>query len=304
MRNVKACNCVYTEKIENKQEFMPEAPVMTEISTPPPPQPAPTQPVAPRQVEPPILPTLFGVGYGTYRTKPSSFLYSYGFVTAVVIAFILIASIVPPVAKLIESQSIEIVLPSEPATVGQDAGGGAHDKAPASKGVPPKTARTIPLAPPRVDPIPDPVLPTAASVLGPPKPPPLLALGDPSGVVGPPSNGPGSGGGIGSGSGGGIGAGHGAYRVGGGVSAPKELYTPDPEYSEEARKAKYQGEVWLRVIVGTDGRAHDIRVSRSLGLGLDEKAVEGVRTWKFEPGKKDGVPVAVEITVQVSFTLL
>jgi TonB family protein len=248
---------------------------------------------------------LFGAGYGTYRTKPTSFIYSYGFVTAVAIAFFLLASIMPPVADLIESQPIEIVLPSESATVGHDAGGGAHEKVPASKGVPPKTAKTIPLAPPRVDPIPDPVLPTPASVLGPPAPPPLLAqLGDPLGKLGGSSNGPGSGGGIGSGRGGGVGAGTGAYRVGGGVSAPVATFQPDPEYSEEARKAKYQGEVWLRVIVGADGRAHDIRVSRSLGLGLDEKAIESVKTWRFEPGKKDGVPVAVEVSVEVVFHLL
>ena len=101
-----------------------------------------------------------------------------------------------------------------------------------------------------------------------------------------------------------MGNGNGAYRVGGGVSAPVATFQPDPEYSEEARKAKYQGEVWLTVIVGTDGRAHDIRVSRSLGLGLDEKAIESVKTWKFEPGKKDGVPVAVQISVEVAFHLL
>jgi protein TonB len=282
---------------------MPEAPVMPEISAPP--QPEPTKPATPRTPEPAILPTLFGEGYGTYKTRPAAFVYSYGFVTALVAAFILIASVVPPVAKMVENKVTEIVLPSEPPTVGHDSGGGTHEKLPASKGVPPKMARTIPLAPPTVHKIPDPALPAPDSVIGPPKPPPMLAqLGDPLGKIGAPSNGPGSGGGIGSGSGGGIGAGHGAYRVGGGVSAPVATFQPDPEYSEEARKAKYQGEVWLTVIVGTDGRAHDIRVSRSLGLGLDEKAIESVKTWKFEPGKKDGVPVAVQISVEVAFHLL
>jgi TonB family protein len=129
-------------------------------------------------------------------------------------------------------------------------------------------------------------------------------MGLPAGVSGPASNGSGSGGGIGSGRGGGLGGGNGAYRVGGGVSAPVATFSPEPEYSEEARKAKYQGEVWLTVTIGTDGRAHDIRVSRSLGLGLDEKAIESVKTWKFEPGKKDGVPVAVQISVEVDFHLL
>jgi TonB family protein len=143
-------------------------------------------------------------------------------------------------------------------------------------------------------------------------------LGDPlQGVLGPPSNGTGSGGGIGSGSGGGVGSGRGPgvgpgwgggvgggpYRVGGGVSAPRILYAPDPDYSEEARKAKYQGTVVLRVVVGPDGRPRDIRVQRSLGLGLDEKAMEAVKTWKFEPARKDGQPVAVQINVEVNFRL-
>lgn len=154
--------------------------------------------------------------------------------------------------------------------------------------------------------------------------PPLLhlpqtgALGDPlSAVLGPPSNGPGFGGGIGSGSGGGIGSGSGPgvgpgrgggmggglYRVGGGVSAPRPIYSPDPEYSEEARKAKYQGTLVLWVIVGPDGSTHDIRVQRSLGMGLDEKAIESVRTWKFEPARKNGVAVAVMVNIEITFHL-
>jgi TonB family protein len=91
--------------------------------------------------------------------------------------------------------------------------------------------------------------------------------------------------------------------VGGGVSAPKELYAPEPEYSEEARKAKYQGTCVLYVIVGADGRPRDLRVARSLGLGLDEKAIDAVKTWKFEPAMKDGKPVAVAISVEVEFRL-
>jgi TonB family protein len=91
--------------------------------------------------------------------------------------------------------------------------------------------------------------------------------------------------------------------VGGGVSAPKALYAPDPEYSEEARKAKYQGTVVLWVVVGPDGRPHAIKVYRTLGMGLDEKAIEAVRNWKFEPARKDGQPVAVQINVEVNFRL-
>jgi periplasmic protein TonB len=146
-----------------------------------------------------------------------------------------------------------------------------------------------------------------------------LNLGNPTAPMpsGPPSNGTGSGGGIGSGNGGGIGVGSGpgvgegrgggigggVFRIGGGVSAPKATYAPDPEYSEEARKAKYQGTVVLSLIVGADGVPRDIRVARSVGLGLDEKAIETVKTWKFDPGTKDGKPVATYATIEVAFHL-
>jgi len=89
----------------------------------------------------------------------------------------------------------------------------------------------------------------------------------------------------------------------GGVSAPRPIYSPDTEYSEEARKAKYQGTCVLWLVVGPDGHPRDIKVARTLGLGLDEKAIEAVKTWKFEPAMKDGKPVAVQINVEVSFRL-
>ena len=144
-------------------------------------------------------------------------------------------------------------------------------------------------------------------------------LGNPTSPLpsGPPSNGTGSGGGIGSGSGGGIGVGSGPgvgegrgggvgggiFRVGGGVSKPRLVYGPDPEYSEEARKAKFMGTCALSLVVGADGRPRDIEVARSVGLGLDEKAIETVKTWKFDPAMKDGKPVAVQIIVEVAFHL-
>jgi TonB family protein len=82
------------------------------------------------------------------------------------------------------------------------------------------------------------------------------------------------------------------------------VYKVEPEYSEEARKAKYQGTVLLYVEVDPSGRATNIRVARSLGLGLDEKAIEAVKKWKFAPGKKDGRPVTVAATIEVNFRLL
>jgi TonB family protein len=94
------------------------------------------------------------------------------------------------------------------------------------------------------------------------------------------------------------------YRVGGGVTAPSLLFKKEPEYSEEARAAKYQGTVTLKVTIGPDGMARDIEVTRSLGLGLDEKAAEAVSVWKFKPGTKDGVPVPVFATIEVNFRLM
>ncbi len=95
-----------------------------------------------------------------------------------------------------------------------------------------------------------------------------------------------------------------AYRVGGGVSPPKAIYSPDPEYSETARQAKLQGTCVLWLVVGPDGKPRDIRVLRTLGLGLDEKAIEAVKNWRFAPAMKDGKPVAVQINVGVNFHLL
>jgi periplasmic protein TonB len=120
----------------------------------------------------------------------------------------------------------------------------------------------------------------------------------------------GSGGGVGSGNGGGFGPGSGGgvgggvFRVGGGVSAPSVLFRVDPEYSEEARKAKYSGTVLLSIIVDAEGKARDIHVIKSLGMGLDEKAVEAVQKWKFKPGMKGGQPVNVRAQIEVNFRLL
>jgi TonB family protein len=136
-------------------------------------------------------------------------------------------------------------------------------------------------------------------------------------VVGPASNGTGMGGGIGEGKGGGLGVGTGrglgpgqgmgfgggVYKVGGGIAAPTAIQTPDPEYSEEARKAKYQGVVVLWLIVDQNGNPKQIKVQRPLGMGLDQKAIEAVQKWKFQPATKDGTPVAVQINVEVNFRL-
>lgn len=92
-------------------------------------------------------------------------------------------------------------------------------------------------------------------------------------------------------------------KAGKGVSPPRASFAPDPEYTEIARKAKYQGTVVLWVVVGPDGNPRDIRIARGLGLGLDDKAVESVSRWRFEPAMKEGQPVAVQINVEVNFRL-
>jgi TonB family protein len=228
------------------------------------------------------------------------------------------------VMPLISPDDIPTLPPSKSlAGGGGGGGGGDRDKLAASKGKLPRFAMeqfTPPAVVVRND---NPKLPMEPTVVVPPQihlaSNNLPNFGDPMAHLpsGPPSNGTGSGGGIGSGSGGGVGSGEGpgvgpghgggigggAFRVGGGVSAPRAIYAPDPEYSEEARKAKYQGTCVLWLVVGPDGRPRELKIARSLGLGLDEKAIEAVKTWKFEPAMKDGKPVAVQINVEVSFRL-
>ncbi len=142
-------------------------------------------------------------------------------------------------------------------------------------------------------------------------------LGDPKSTAVIPSNGtgccggigegrgtgvgPGTGPGVGPGEGGGFGGG--VYRPGMGASQPRPLYTPEPEFSEEARKAKYQGTCVVGFIVDVNGRPTHIHILTSLGMGLDEKALEKVATWKFEPAKKDGHPVPFEMAAEVDFHL-
>jgi periplasmic protein TonB len=187
-------------------------------------------------------------------------------------------------------------------------GGGANSKTDASKGELPPASR-LQFTPPVVEIRDhDPKLPIAATLIAPPN---LNLPDEPIGkalsTLLVPSGGPGVRGGIGAGSGGGIGdkdgpeAGDGAFP--GGVSPPRAIYHPEPEYSEEARRVHFQGVVSLLIVVEPDGRASHLRVMRSLGMGLDEKALEAVRTWRFEPGTKEGRPVPVLMEVEVDFRI-
>ena len=204
-------------------------------------------------------------------------------------------------------------------------GGGNHAKIFESKGHLPKVAPQQ-FVPPTVEILNQkPKLAMEPTVVAPanvklPDNPTMPNLGNPMSarVAGPASNGPGTGGGIGAGKNNGIGSGsgpgHGPGQGGGygggiyslgdvGVTAPVAKFTPEPDFSEEARKAKYQGTVILSAIIGPDGRPRNLHIVRSLGMGLDEKAMEKAKTWLFEPGKKNGQPVSVAMTLEVDFRL-
>lgn len=274
--------------------------------------------------QPDILPTLFGAGYGTYEVQPKNYVLSFlmhiAALAIIVLTTTLIARNQPEIKKYIGGVVTlsDYILPAAPDAVGGGGGGGTREKLTANQGAPPKAANEQFTPPTVVVQNLEPKIAIEPTVIVPPQIKlPDGALGEALARVQMPSNGIGSGAGIGDGAGTGVGSGRGpgvgqgwgggigggAYRVGGGVSAPRVLYQPDPEYSEEARKAKYQGVVVLWIVVGPDGRVHDMRVSRPLGLGLDEKALEAVKQWRFEPARKDGQAVAVQVNVEVNFRL-
>ena len=84
---------------------------------------------------------------------------------------------------------------------------------------------------------------------------------------------------------------------------PQVIYNPEPSFSDQARKAKVQGVVLTLLVVGKDGRPYDVRVGQSLGMGLDERAIEAVGRWRFKPATLNGQPVATQIAVEVDFHL-
>jgi TonB family protein len=87
------------------------------------------------------------------------------------------------------------------------------------------------------------------------------------------------------------------------ATPPRAIKSPNPDYSKEARKKNIEGTAVLWLIVGVDGLPRDIRIARPVGYGLDEKAIEAVKKWRFKPSTMDGHPVAVQINVEVTFRL-
>jgi periplasmic protein TonB len=205
---------------------------------------------------------------------------------------------------------------------GGGGGGGDHSVIEASKGKLPKIEKD-PVVPPMVQTFDKPKIsmPSAIKVqedIKLPDNPDLANLGMKSGANVVLSNGTGGGGGMGSGSGGGLGSGNGVgygpgsgwntggglAQVGGRVSAPVPLFQPEAEFSDEARRAKYQGVCLVGLIVDAQGNPQNVHIVRALGMGLDEKAMEAVRKYKFKPAMRDGkTPVPVYVNVEVNFRL-
>jgi periplasmic protein TonB len=274
-----------------------------------------------------ILPSLFGADDGIYPVHRGNFAISAAIHASLIAAvatgvlwFAKQPQLSPHATSVVLTELTAPVMPLADRVSRGGGGGGDRDKMEESHGSLPRFARSQIVPPTIIVRNERPKLPAEPTVVSAPELSvlPTSQIGNPLSAILPSlSNGTGSGGGIGNGEGGGAGpgygpgfgpgsgggAGGGAFRVGGGVSAPHATYAPDPEYSEEARRAKYQGTVLLGVIVGSDGRPRDIRVQRSLGMGLDEKAIEAVRQWRFDPSLKDGHPVAVEVNIEVSFRL-
>lgn len=270
-----------------------------------------------------VLPTLFGAGYGTYQVRPENFVLSFLSHTLVIALGLLllhfgVQTVKAPEKSKYNMTELTAYIPHVGTKAGGGGGGGDASKLKASAGTPPKASLQQQIVPPTVEiPKVQAKITAQPTIVADLRFPQTTQVGDPLSKLMIPSNGTGVGSGIGSGAGGGVGSGSGGglgpgsggnfggglFHVGNGVTAPIGIYMPDPDYSDEARKAKYQGTVVLNVIVGADGRVHNAAVARSLGMGLDEKAIEKVMIWKFKPATKDSKPVAVEVSVEVTFNL-
>ncbi len=218
------------------------------------------------------LPSLMGGGYGTYQVHPENFLISFLTHAAGILLLLWLLHITVIGPKIAEHHAGIVQLSAPPNLYhigknGNNAGGGGDaSKLKASTGTPPRAALQQ-FTPPQVLPQRESKLQVEPTIIADLKIQQSNQIGDPLSKLMTPSNGSGI------------------------------------EFSEEARKAKYQGVVVLEIIVGTDGTVHNPRVVRSLGMGLDEKARERVMVWKFDPATKDGRPVAVVMNIEVAFNL-
>jgi len=231
-------------------------------------------------------------------------------------------------AAVVEKPNANIIWLNEPGPGGGGGGGGNRMKEPPRQAqLPGKQKITVPVAPaPKLEapqetkPEPQPTqqlnIPamtmasaqdTLPGAIDAPPGPPTASLGRGTGG----GAGTGAGSGIGSGNGSGLGpgigggTGGGVYRPGNGVTLTKVLREVKPQYTSDAMRAKVQGTVWLECVVRPDGSVSDVQVVRSLDstFGLDQEAVKAARQWRFQPGTRQGEPVAVLVTIELTFTL-
>lgn len=235
---------------------------------------------------------------------------------AILIIAVLIANHVQMAAPMKRQLTALLTPPPEPPVMPRQdrigGGGGQHDLSPVTQGHLPKLAQTQ-IVPPKAPPTIPPKLAIEPTVVV--QKDLKLAdnmmpnLGVPNSNLKGFSMGNGNGTGIGSGDGAGIGPGSGGnigggvMHVGGSVRPPVVIYQVDPEFSEEARKAKFSGNVQVYLIVDANGNPSHVRVVRGVGMGLDEKAVEAVRQYKFKPAMSNGKPVAVDLYIDVNFQI-
>lgn len=225
------------------------------------------------------------------------------------------------VAKFVPDQVYEAILPDQISnrivylpSPGPGGGGGGGNKMPD----PPKPAEIPKAKAPEPVPV-EPIEPTPE----PPKEPetvaPVQTLAAVEPAVGTLANntsnsdsrgsslggGVGTGQGVGIGSGGPKGFGDGAYQIGNGVSSPIPVREVKPQYTAEAMRAKVQGTVWLQCIVMPDGTVGNVEIVRSLdsSFGLDQEAIKAAKQWRFRPGMRQGEPVPVLVTIELTFTL-
>jgi|SRR5579863_1189545 len=265
---------------------------------------------------PNIFSMFSGEGNGLYRAKREAFVLSLAGQAAILGLLVYFTS------RVIGTPSITSEFPKLkelPVIFSGHSGGGGgnHSPVPPSAGNPPKFSLAPQLVPPTVmHPTAMPRLPEPQTVIVAPEVRMTQGaqIGDPTsqftrvlsdGPGGPGGTGHGCCDGDGSSTGPHVGPGPSGIFAPGvrGVGVPVAIFSPEPGFSDEARKAKQQGIVGLMLVVGKDGHTYDIRVRQSLGMGLDEKAIEAVNRWRFRPATFNGLPVATQIAVEVDFRL-
>ncbi|HEV2645119.1 MAG TPA: energy transducer TonB [Acidobacteriaceae bacterium] len=216
--------------------------------------------------------------------------------------------------KQLELTQVNVPPPMEVKKTTMGGGGGQKGPTPVVKGHLPKFADqqiTPPKAPPLEQPkirMPDATIEVQKDLKMANNNMPNIGMPN-SPIVGTGSMGNGNGTGLGNGSGTGLGPGSGGNyggglrKIGGGVSMPEVTFKVDPEFSEEARKAKFMGVVTVELIIDTHGLPQNVRLVRGVGMGLDEKAIEAVKQYKFKPAMENGKPVPVKMDIEVNFQI-